>query len=232
MFRFTFRFSNYSAIAAAAAALSFVTTPATASQAVQQVNQQEQRDGYGRITVESSVITVVNCNGAGENGGQYYIYQYVNRPGVRAIRPPYWAQAIGGRDWANYGQAVAAACGNGNVSGPASGNLSGVWRLATNCGFTNPAWTATVNLSEDANGALSATVTDDKLGTSMVGPDPAPNSWGSKMRSQVSGNVFSLLLHPNGWVSVLELTGTVNGSRIDGRIHHYTTDDCSFTMVR
>ena len=73
---------------------------------------------------------------------------------------------------------------------------------------------------------------NDQLNTTLQAPDPAPNSWSSKMKSQVIGAVFNLLLHPSGWVSVLEFTGTVNGSRIDGRIHHYTTDDCNFTMIR
>lgn len=229
MFKLSFRQIKFSAIATAAAALSLVITPATASQAVQRFNQGEQRDAYGRLTVEASVITVLNCNGAGENGGQFYIYQYTNRPGVRAIRPPYYAQAIGGRDWANYGQAVAAACGGGSVPVvAASGNVSGVWRLTTSCTWTNPPWSATVNLAQGPNGSLTATTTNDQLNSELAPPD----TWGSKMKSQVSGSTFNLLLHPKGWVSVLEFTGTINGSRIDGRIHHYTTDDCNFTMVR
>ena len=43
-----------------------------------------------------------------------------------------------------------------------------------------------------------------------------------------SGSQFNLVLHPNGMLSTLEFTGTVNISRIDGPIHHYTTDDCNF----
>lgn len=213
------------------AALMAMALPAAGAQAVQRYNQAEQRDGYGRITVEASVITVVNCNGAGENGGQFYIYQYVNRAGVRAIQPPYWGQPIGGRDWATFEQAAYAACGAGRNNPPSSG-LTGSWRLTSSCGFTNPNWTATINLSEGADGSLRATTSADALNTTNVGPDPAPDSWGSKMRSQVSGSVFNLVLHPKSWVSVLELSGTVNGSRIDGRIHHYTNDDCNFTMVR
>ena len=232
MFRLFSRLSTYPAIAAAAAALT-LTISASASQPVQRFSQPEQRDAYGRLTVEASVITVLNCNGAGENGRQIYIYQYVNRAGWRAILPPYWSQAIGGRDWNTYDEAVSAGCGGVVYGGGGSGaNLTGTWQLTTSCGWTNPNWSATVYLTQGAGGALSATLSNDKLNASEVGPDPAPSSWGSKMRSQVSGSTFNLLLHPNGWVSVLEFTGTVNGNRIDGRIHHYTNDDCNFTMVR
>ena len=89
MRRLFYRLSRYSAIATTVAALSITNVPASAHQAVQRFNQAEQHDVYGRLAVEASVITVVNCNGAGENGRQYYIYQYVNRPGFRAILPPY-----------------------------------------------------------------------------------------------------------------------------------------------
>jgi len=232
MFKLFLHFAKVSAFAATAIALSFTSVPANAYQAVQRVNQPEQRDGYGRLLVEAAVITVVNCNGAGENGAQHYIYQYVNRAGFRGIRPPYWGQALGGHDWASFEQAVAVACGGGGGGVPSGGNLTGNWRLSTSCTWTNPVWSANVNLSQAANGALTATLSDDKLNASWQAPDPAPNSWGSKMNSQVSGTTFNLLLHPSGWVSVLEFTGSVNGSRIDGRIHHYNSDDCNFTMVR
>src|SRR5450432_1565225 len=143
MFNQSFRQIRYSAIATAAVALGLINVPsAYANQAVQRFNQGEQRDTYGRLTVEASVITVVNCNGAGENGGQFYIYQYLNRAGFRAIRPPYWGQAIGGRDWASYAQAVGAACGGGGgggvVTGVSTANVSGVWRMTTSCGWTTP----------------------------------------------------------------------------------------------
>ena len=63
---------------------------AGAAQVTSRFSQAERRDAYGRITVEASVISVLKCNGAGENGRQFYIYQYVNRLGFRAILPPYW----------------------------------------------------------------------------------------------------------------------------------------------
>src|SRR4051794_36825643 len=156
MFR---QFSRIS-VMAAAVAMSLTSVPASAHQAVQRFNQAEQRDVYGRLTVEASVITVVNCNGAGENGRQFYIYQYVNRAGVRAILPPYWAQMVGGREWTSYEQAVTVACGGG---GGGATNLTGTWQLTTSCTWTNPAWSATVYLTQGAGGALSATLANDKL---------------------------------------------------------------------
>jgi hypothetical protein len=67
--------------------------------------QPESRDATGKITVEASIIHVV----AKENGEQFYVYQYVNRPGFRTIRPPDWGHAIGGQDYPTFEQAVAAA---------------------------------------------------------------------------------------------------------------------------
>jgi hypothetical protein len=40
-----------------------------------------------------------------------YIYEYLNRPGFRAIAPPDWSHALGGRDFATYDEAVRAGCG-------------------------------------------------------------------------------------------------------------------------
>jgi hypothetical protein len=98
-------------VATLAAVLLLAPVPVPAFQVMQQVEQAEARDTAGRITQEHSVIHVVACNGAGENGQQFYIYQYLNRPGFRAIRPPNWSTAIGGSDFPAFGQAVGAACG-------------------------------------------------------------------------------------------------------------------------
>jgi hypothetical protein len=84
--------------------------PAHAYQVTQQMNQPEARDASGRITVEASIIHVVACNGAGENGGQFYVYQYVNRPGFLAIKPPEWTRHIGGRQYASFQEAAGVAC--------------------------------------------------------------------------------------------------------------------------
>jgi hypothetical protein len=111
----------------------FIPVSGHAYQVTQSFNQPEARDAYGRITVEASVIHVLACNGLGENFGQFYIYQYVNRPGFRAIRPPDWGHAIGGQDFQGFAQAAAVACGQAPAMVPApapapmpSGNWS-VW---------------------------------------------------------------------------------------------------------
>jgi hypothetical protein len=52
------------------------------------------------------VIHVIACNDR-----QFYIYQYVNRQGFRAILPPDWGHAIGGRDFGTFEEATTAACG-------------------------------------------------------------------------------------------------------------------------
>lgn len=94
-----------------AALLLFATMPAVAADILSEFSQAESRDASGRITVEESVIHVVACNGPGENGGSYYVYEYVNRPGYRAILPPNWGSPIGGRDFDSMDEAIAAACG-------------------------------------------------------------------------------------------------------------------------
>jgi hypothetical protein len=72
--------------------------------------QNEQRDHSGRITVEASVIHYVTCNGGGENGGRFFVYQYTKRAGFRAILPPNWGSPIGGRDVGSFGEAAGIAC--------------------------------------------------------------------------------------------------------------------------
>lgn len=108
-----------SGLSAALAGVALVLAPAPghAYQIVRDISQPEQRDANGVLTVEAAVIHVVACNSPGEKGGQFYIYQYLNRPkdrpGFRAILPPYWSKALGGRDFASFGEAVAIACGSG-----------------------------------------------------------------------------------------------------------------------
>lgn len=86
--------------------------------AYQEVNTLNQQAAAG---VEASVIHVIACNGAGENGGQYYVYQYVNRAGFRAILPPNWGQALGGHDWSSFAEAAQAACGTATTGAGAPG---------------------------------------------------------------------------------------------------------------
>ena len=76
-------------------------------QTVQRINQPESRDAAGRIRVEAATIHVMNC----PSRGQIYIYQYLNRPGFRAIRPPDWGHSIGDRDFPTFEQAQQAAVG-------------------------------------------------------------------------------------------------------------------------
>lgn len=94
--------------------LSLVQSPsAWAWDIVEEFDQAEARDAEGRITVEESIIYVIACSGPSENGGQYYLYEYVNRDGYRAILPPDWGQPIGGRDFDTMDEAGAAACTTG-----------------------------------------------------------------------------------------------------------------------
>ena len=72
------------------------------------LGQQEARDYWGHITQEAATVRIVACNGSGR---QVYIYQYLNRPGFRAILPPDFGHALGGRDFATYDEAVRAGCG-------------------------------------------------------------------------------------------------------------------------
>lgn len=99
-------------LAMLAGMLALTPAPGHAYQELQTMHQAEQRSG-GRITVEESNIHVIRCNGAGENGGQFYIYQYLKRSGFRAILPPNWGRPIGGHDWGSFAEAAAAACGGG-----------------------------------------------------------------------------------------------------------------------
>ncbi len=68
-------------------------------------NQTETRDGFGRIRTEAATIHILDCPGRGE----VYIYEYTNRRGFRAIKPPNWGAALGGRDFETMELAVQAA---------------------------------------------------------------------------------------------------------------------------
>lgn len=239
-----------------AAALGSIAAPTQAANLIRQFQQAEQRGPSGQLLTEEATIYVVACIGANENGGQFWIYQYHKRPGFRIIipsdvrtitnqpgvlGPSHWASAIGGRDWPTFQQAVSLACARAGTPQPLAPtvpqplppavNVSGQWRLATNCKFPNPPWQATITLAQAADGSVTASTSNDTLSTVQVQPN-TPAAWGSKMKSQVSGYQLTLLLYPNGWNSVLELTGQVVGSAIQGKIHHYGHDDCAFVMSR
>jgi hypothetical protein len=209
------------------------------------LQRQPQQVANGRVTVLAATIFVLTCgnpNTTNENGAQYYLYEYVDAygntrrdiPPYRVISPPNWSQSIGGHDWANWQQAAAYACQKG-VSGPtntgpaSTSNISGTWQLTSNCSWTEGGWKSTLMLNQGANGALTGSLTNDALKTAFA---TAETNWGSKVQNLYSPPIVTLLLHPAGWVSVLELTGTLSGSTISGRVHHYTSDDCTFSMSR
>jgi hypothetical protein len=84
------------------------TTGGTGAAVLRVLGQQETRDYWGRITQEAATIHIVACNGSNR---QIYIYEYLRRPGFRAIAPPDWSHPLGGRDYATYNEALGAACG-------------------------------------------------------------------------------------------------------------------------
>ena len=75
-------------LAAAGLAALVGATPAQAYEEISSFYQGESTDGYGNITVEASIIHIVECWDLGENGGEFYVYEYMNRLGFRAIQPP------------------------------------------------------------------------------------------------------------------------------------------------
>lgn len=89
------------------------SAPAHAWEMVQTIDQPEERDAQGRVTVEASEIMVIACTGEGENGGRFYIYDYVDRPGFRVVDPPNWGSPVGGRDYLTQEQAIEVACASG-----------------------------------------------------------------------------------------------------------------------
>jgi len=99
--------------------------------------------------------------------------------------------------------------------------LTGTWQLsATGCGFANAdgTWTGTINLTEASDGTLSGTISsanpaNESIFTTSNCDDYANNACTASVRvlnSVHNGSNFSLLVHPQGWVSVLLLTGTVS----------------------
>jgi hypothetical protein len=91
-------------------AMGLVTSPAGAYVITGKQVQGEQRDHTGRISAEASVIHHVACNGGGENGGRFFVYQYTKRAAFRAILPPNWGSPLGGRDFGSFGEAAGVAC--------------------------------------------------------------------------------------------------------------------------
>lgn len=214
------------------------------------LQRQPQQVVNGRTTVVAATIFVLRCDNPStttENGAQYYLYEYIDAygrprtdiPPYRIISPPYWSQAIGGHDWANWQQAAAYACqksangqtGGGSTGGgptTTNGTITGTWQLTSNCGWVPGGWKSTLALNQGAGGALTGSTTNDSIKTEFAS---GSNTWGSTVPNRYSPPTMTLVLHPSGWVSVLELTGTLSGSTISGKVHHYTTDDCNFSMT-
>ncbi|MBV9221386.1 MAG: PAN domain-containing protein [Methylobacteriaceae bacterium] len=96
--------------AAYALALGVCLGSALAYEVTDKRTQPGSRDQSGKIVVEGALISIVACKGPRENGGTFYIYQYTDRQAFRAILPPDWGKAIGGKDFATFDDAVAAAC--------------------------------------------------------------------------------------------------------------------------
>jgi hypothetical protein len=80
---------------------------------VKTIQQPEKRDGSGRITVEGATIHVIRCNLGPSTGKEFYVYQYTSRGGFKAIQPPDWGHALGGREFGTFAEAVTAACSTG-----------------------------------------------------------------------------------------------------------------------
>jgi hypothetical protein len=118
----------------------------------------------------------------------------------------------------------------------AGGGVQGTWQLTSTCGYygdvtAHGTWKATITLNEAADGSLTGSVQNDPLKPEVWTDATRSSNNPGPMKSQQSGNNVTLVLHPLNWESVLQLNGTLNGSRIDGTVHHYTNDDCTFTMM-
>jgi hypothetical protein len=177
----------------------------------QRFNQPEKRDPYGRILVEAAVINVLDCAGT-----QFYVYQYVNRPGFRTIRPPDWGHAIGGRDFSTFAEAVAAAAaasgaGSSSSGGTVSATGAGTWGYATDANLDGLT-TGQLSMTEDANGRLTGTFQNN-------------GGFDGEVNGNHQGSVVTLNIHPKGWQSDFVVQGRLvndgGGLRIVGPVDHY-----------
>ncbi len=110
-------------------------------------------------------------------------------------------------------------------------DIARAWKITFNHDFggalTSP---KAVALKEAADGMLSGSfetgeILADSSGGGWNGDPPA-------MQSKRAGKGVTLVLHVKGWISIVQLTGAWNGSRIEGKFHHYGSDDGAFTMER
>jgi hypothetical protein len=166
------RLRQFVVVALVGVTLLCAPTAGSAYQILQQAQQPQAIDpATGRITVEASIIHVVACNGAGENGGQFYIYQYVNRPGFRAVRPPIWVGI--GPDQPTFAHAVAVACGLGAVP---TGSLMGHWQVK--CCNESLSWTLSIT---------------EQRGNSFSGHFSPGHGGGTVTHGHVLGNTISFV---------------------------------------
>ena len=110
--------------------------------------------------VEAANIYVIACNEAGENLGTFWIYEYLDRPGYRAVVPHIWL-AIGGSDVATYEEAVQLACAGRPF------DISGEWTLRFNWQVTWCDFVGTL-----AGGGQSFSFTGQRHATSFFGDVP------------------------------------------------------------
>ncbi|CAM4439809.1 MULTISPECIES: hypothetical protein [Myxococcus] len=189
---------------------------ANAAEVIQQFRQPESRDETGKLLVEESVVSIINCNGSGENGGQFYIYQYVNRPGVRAIRPPDWSQPIGGRDFAAFEEAVAAACAPASAPGgptPGAPTPAGCWGFSGTWSDNIFGTMQLVQIGENASGTYSGTTSPGAINGKVTG-QAFDGTWVS--REGTSGTVH-LELRGDGSTYEGAASTTGWGNKVSGK---------------
>jgi len=82
----------------------------------------------------------------------------------------------------------------------------------------------TAALTQAPNGSISGQLFGKFANAQKADIDPGSSRF-------ANGGVH-IVANPDGWVSNLEFTGQWDGSKFAGRMHHYTSDDCNFTMTR
>ncbi len=95
------------------AGLTWLPSSAHAYETERTFDQPESRDEHDRITVEAATVHVISCKGAGENGAEVYIFEYLNRSGFRAVRSLSSTAPIGGVEFSTLEEAATTACSEG-----------------------------------------------------------------------------------------------------------------------
>jgi hypothetical protein len=220
--------------AGAGALLAFLLVRSPEAQAfaiVRSFDQAEQRDASGKVTDEASTIHEVACSSPGENGGKYYIYQYKDRPGFRAILPPNWGSPIGGRDFDTQDQAIAAACGTATPQTPAGCGIGKQWDVVDRgervAGYWDRRGDSTkfdgfwqdAKAGKDIRAELDIQLSGDKVTiTRTDAPDDYPitscvyqgtvSADGKTVRGDMTCNTDSGVLPPEAWSAVIHCEPT------------------------